>query len=150
MKNFIICLGLLASFNSFAQMGNAQPVCETIRRVTSFPSRVTDCMQITRNTNHDLKIINLLQNLAITSTSDALKALAVSANANYQREAVDACDYPPRSQQLCRFLTRSLFGSSGPQPRAKRHGARKLHDFHGDRQPQAGRRCSQSPWHSTW
>ncbi len=49
MKKAILAIGLLASISGFAQVyqsGNGMDVCESIRRATSFPERVNQCLQI--------------------------------------------------------------------------------------------------------
>lgn len=111
MKIGILSLFLLTSFGAFAQVHNsAMSVCESIRRVTAYPERVTQCMTAVSRASFDPKVIPLLTNLSDQSTIEVLNSLAVAANANFDAGAISVCDairvataYPERVTQCLKI-----------------------------------------------
>ena len=95
MKKAILAIGLLASISGFAQVyqsGNGMDVCESIRRATSFPERVNQCLQIVSRNSFDAQVVNLLSKLASSSTVEVLNSLNVTANNSYDPAAIQVCE----------------------------------------------------------
>lgn len=117
MKKTILALGLLTSLSSFAQVNtNAMSICDSIRRATSYPERVTACVQITGRSSYDAKVIPVINALVATSTIEALNSLTAAANANYDAAAVKVCDsirintsYPERVTECFRSTANNTY-----------------------------------------
>lgn len=70
---------------------DAVGTCEIIRTQTSWKERVTECLGKVANNNYDIAALDVINKLAASSTTEALKALPVIANRYFEPEALIVC-----------------------------------------------------------